>query len=93
MLSSCNEIKCFLTSANLQSHAKKGKITKDKLETVLSLLQGVLEYDSFKDVDLVIEVNSSKKCLLLFFFNLENYMINKFKYREQHKLYESQLKF
>lgn len=41
--------------ANLQSHAKKGKITKDKLETVLSLLKGVLDYDSFKDVDLVIE--------------------------------------
>ncbi|KAL8100997.1 glyoxysomal fatty acid beta-oxidation multifunctional protein MFP-a-like [Apium graveolens] len=41
--------------ANLQSHAKKGKITKDKLETVLSQLKGVLDYDSFKDVDLVIE--------------------------------------
>ncbi|CAL9136207.1 unnamed protein product [Musa acuminata var. zebrina] len=41
--------------ANLQSRVRKGKMTQDKCERTLSLLTGVLDYESFKDVDLVIE--------------------------------------
>lgn len=32
-------------------------MTKEKLEMAESLLKGVLDYDSFKDVDLVVEVS------------------------------------
>ncbi|CAL4895620.1 unnamed protein product [Urochloa decumbens] len=41
--------------ANLQSHVRKGKMTQEKCEKTLSLLTGVLDYERFKDVDLVIE--------------------------------------
>ncbi|GLU08399.1 hypothetical protein SLE2022_253150 [Rubroshorea leprosula] len=41
--------------ANLQSRVKKGKMTQEKFERTFSLLRGVLDYESFKDVDLVIE--------------------------------------
>ncbi|WOL15754.1 glyoxysomal fatty acid beta-oxidation multifunctional protein MFP-a-like [Canna indica] len=41
--------------ANLQSRVRKGKMTEDKFERTLSLLTGVLDYESFRDVDLVIE--------------------------------------
>ncbi|KAL8157993.1 hypothetical protein AgCh_002629 [Apium graveolens] len=41
--------------ANLQSRVKKGRMTQQKFEKTFSLLKGVLDYDSFKDVDLVIE--------------------------------------
>ncbi|KAK3000976.1 hypothetical protein RJ639_047317 [Escallonia herrerae] len=41
--------------SNLQSHVNKGKMTQEKLKTSLSLLKGVLDYDCFTDVDLVIE--------------------------------------
>ncbi|KAF8369362.1 hypothetical protein HHK36_012379 [Tetracentron sinense] len=41
--------------ANLQSRVKKGKMTQEKLERTLSLLNGVLDYESFRDVDMVIE--------------------------------------
>ncbi|XAR48694.1 3-hydroxyacyl-CoA dehydrogenase [Bertholletia excelsa] len=41
--------------ANLQSHVKKGKMTKENSERTLSLLKGVLDYESFRDVDMVIE--------------------------------------
>ncbi|KAK6941016.1 3-hydroxyacyl-CoA dehydrogenase, NAD binding [Dillenia turbinata] len=41
--------------ANLQSRAKDGKMSLEKLDKTFSLLRGVLEYDSFRDVDLVIE--------------------------------------
>lgn len=43
-------------SANLQSRVKKGKMTQEKFEKSISLLTGVLDYESFKDVDMVIEV-------------------------------------
>lgn len=33
-------------------------MTQEKIERTLSRLNGVLSYDSFKDVDLVIEVSS-----------------------------------
>ncbi|XP_078439828.1 multifunctional protein 2 [Wolffia australiana] len=41
--------------ANLESRVKKGKMTEERLEKALSLLAGVLDYESFKGVDLVIE--------------------------------------
>ncbi|CAA7017110.1 unnamed protein product [Microthlaspi erraticum] len=41
--------------ANLQSRVKKGKMSKEKFEKTMSLLKGSLDYESFRDVDLVIE--------------------------------------
>ncbi|KAJ4843076.1 hypothetical protein Tsubulata_042022 [Turnera subulata] len=41
--------------ANLQSRVKKGAMSQEKFEKTLSLLKGALEYESFKDVDMVIE--------------------------------------
>ncbi|OAY56031.1 glyoxysomal fatty acid beta-oxidation multifunctional protein MFP-a [Manihot esculenta] len=41
--------------ANLKSRVKKGKMSQEKFEKTLSLLKGVLDYESFKDVDMVIE--------------------------------------
>jgi len=41
--------------ANLQSRVKKGKMTQEKFEKTLSLLKGALDYESFRDVDMVIE--------------------------------------
>ncbi|XWS53595.1 hypothetical protein CRYUN_Cryun10bG0014800 [Craigia yunnanensis] len=41
--------------ANLQSRVKKGKMTQEKFEKTISLLSGVLDYESFRDVDMVIE--------------------------------------
>lgn len=49
------DCKSFLL-ANLQSRVKKGKMTEDKLGKTMSLLQGSLDYESFRDVDIVIEV-------------------------------------
>ncbi|XP_073277486.1 peroxisomal fatty acid beta-oxidation multifunctional protein MFP2-like [Primulina huaijiensis] len=40
---------------NLQSRVKKGAMTQEKLEKTLSLLKGALDYESFRDVDMVIE--------------------------------------
>ncbi|XP_047042556.1 glyoxysomal fatty acid beta-oxidation multifunctional protein MFP-a-like [Lolium rigidum] len=40
---------------NLQSRVSKGKMTKEKYEKTLSLLTGVLDYEKFKNMDLVIE--------------------------------------
>lgn len=48
-----------LCSANLQSRVRKGQMTQEKFEKTLSLLKGVLDYESFRDVDLVIEVRCS----------------------------------
>ncbi|CAH1417562.1 unnamed protein product [Lactuca virosa] len=53
LVSALGEIK-----ANLQSHLMAGKMTTEKLERAVSLLKGVLNYDSFKDVDLVVEALS-----------------------------------
>ncbi|XVE65595.1 hypothetical protein DITRI_Ditri08aG0012800 [Diplodiscus trichospermus] len=41
--------------ANLQSRVKKGKMTEEKFEKTISLLRGVLDYESFRDVDMVME--------------------------------------
>ncbi|KAL5996179.1 hypothetical protein ACLOJK_026253 [Asimina triloba] len=60
--------------ANLQSRVKKGKMTQEKFERTLSLLKGVLNYDNFRDVDMVIEAvieNASLKQQI--FGDLEKY--------------------
>ncbi|KAK2394935.1 peroxisomal fatty acid beta-oxidation multifunctional protein MFP2 [Trifolium repens] len=41
--------------ANLQSRVKKGQMTKEKFEKTISLLKGTIDYEGFKDVDMVIE--------------------------------------
>ncbi|KAF8011152.1 hypothetical protein BT93_J1695 [Corymbia citriodora subsp. variegata] len=41
--------------ANLQSRVKKGNMMQEKFEKTMSLLKGALDYESFKDVDMVIE--------------------------------------
>ncbi|KAK8619631.1 hypothetical protein V6N13_135913 [Hibiscus sabdariffa] len=41
--------------ANLQSRVKKGLMTQEKFEKTISLLRGVLDFESFRDVDMVIE--------------------------------------
>ncbi|CAI9288192.1 unnamed protein product [Lactuca saligna] len=47
----------------------KGKMTKEKLERTVSLLKGVLSYDSFKHVDLVVEAVEGKQV----YADLEHY--------------------
>ncbi|KAK1418990.1 hypothetical protein QVD17_28144 [Tagetes erecta] len=42
-------------NAILTSRVKKGNLTREKFEKTISRLKGVLDYESFKDVDLVIE--------------------------------------
>ncbi|CAA2997987.1 glyoxysomal fatty acid beta-oxidation multifunctional MFP-a [Olea europaea subsp. europaea] len=41
--------------ANLKSRVKKGNMSQEKYEKTLSLLKGALDYESFRDVDMVIE--------------------------------------
>ncbi|KAL0900730.1 hypothetical protein Bca101_084691 [Brassica carinata] len=41
--------------ANLQSRVKKGRMSQEKFEQTMSLLKGSLDYESFRDVDMVIE--------------------------------------
>ncbi|MCE2055900.1 hypothetical protein HAX54_043714 [Datura stramonium] len=41
--------------ANLEGHFKEGRMTQEHYKKACTLLKGVLSYDSFKDVDLVIE--------------------------------------
>ncbi|KAL3634630.1 hypothetical protein CASFOL_021684 [Castilleja foliolosa] len=41
--------------ANLQSRVKKGQMSQEKFEKTLSSLKGSLDYESFRDVDMVIE--------------------------------------
>ncbi|XP_076934705.1 peroxisomal fatty acid beta-oxidation multifunctional protein MFP2-like [Bidens hawaiensis] len=60
--------------ANLTSSVKKGKLTQEKFEKTISRLTGVLGYESFKDVDMVIEAvieNVSLKQQI--FLDLEKY--------------------
>jgi 3-hydroxyacyl-CoA dehydrogenase len=46
----------LFSSANLQSFVRKGRLTKLDYEKKLSLLSGVLDYEQFRDADVVIEV-------------------------------------
>ncbi|CAI7825061.1 unnamed protein product, partial [Closterium sp. NIES-53] len=41
--------------ANFQGRLKKGRMTQEQVDKILSLLKGTLSYDDFADVDLVIE--------------------------------------
>eukprot|EP00271_Cylindrocystis_brebissonii_P012925 TRINITY_DN32437_c0_g1_i1.p1 TRINITY_DN32437_c0_g1~~TRINITY_DN32437_c0_g1_i1.p1 ORF type:complete len:724 (-),score=169.85 TRINITY_DN32437_c0_g1_i1:675-2846(-) len=41
--------------ANFASRVKRGSMTKEKVEKILSLVKGTLEYDDFGSVDMVIE--------------------------------------
>ncbi|XP_058200097.1 glyoxysomal fatty acid beta-oxidation multifunctional protein MFP-a-like isoform X1 [Rhododendron vialii] len=59
---------------NLESQVKRGKMTQEKIERTLSRLNGVLSYDSFKDVDLVIEAVAENLCLKQqILFDIEKY--------------------
>ncbi|KAJ8441695.1 hypothetical protein Cgig2_019082 [Carnegiea gigantea] len=60
--------------ANLQSRVKKGKMTREKCEKTISLLQGALDYEGFRDVDMVIEAVIEKVSLKQqIFSDLEKY--------------------
>ncbi|KAL8028030.1 hypothetical protein ABFS82_14G131900 [Erythranthe guttata] len=48
---------------NLQNQVKHGKATQNDLEKAFSLLSGVLDYDNFKQVDLVIEAETESLSL------------------------------
>ncbi|KAK4759182.1 hypothetical protein SAY87_022313 [Trapa incisa] len=60
--------------ANLQSRVKKGVMTPEKFEKTMTLLKGVLDYESFRDVDMVIEAVIEKISLKQeIFSDLEKY--------------------
>ncbi|KAB1213965.1 Glyoxysomal fatty acid beta-oxidation multifunctional protein MFP-a [Morella rubra] len=60
--------------ANLQSHMKEGKMSQEKFEKTMSLLQRVISYESFKDVDMVIEaVTENVSLKQQIFADLEEY--------------------
>ncbi|KAL6185994.1 hypothetical protein ACLB2K_042116 [Fragaria x ananassa] len=60
--------------ANLQSRVKKGKMTREKFEKTFALLKGALDYESFRDVDMVIEAVIEKVSLKQeIFADLEKY--------------------
>ncbi|KAL0418854.1 UNVERIFIED_CONTAM: Glyoxysomal fatty acid beta-oxidation multifunctional protein MFP-a [Sesamum radiatum] len=61
-----------IVKENLQNRVKNGRATQEGLEKSLSLLEGVLDYGKFKDVDLVIEAESESLSLKQeIFSNLE----------------------
>lgn len=43
-------------------------MSKEKFEKTMSLLKGSLDYESFRDVDMVIEVIMNKKLKLFYWF-------------------------
>ena len=51
-------ISVIYLTANLRGLVVKGKLTQDKANKALLILKGSLDYSDFKDVDMVIEVNS-----------------------------------
>ncbi|KAL5228604.1 hypothetical protein ABZP36_016869 [Zizania latifolia] len=57
-----------------ESRVRKGKMTEERYEKALSLVTGVLDYERFKDVDLVIEaVIENVKLKQQIFADLEKY--------------------
>uniref|UniRef100_A0A0E0DM88 Uncharacterized protein n=1 Tax=Oryza meridionalis TaxID=40149 RepID=A0A0E0DM88_9ORYZ len=54
------------------SRVRKGKMTKEIYEKTLSLLTGVVDYERFKDVDLVIEESNTSNFYLAIYF-IEQY--------------------
>uniref|UniRef100_A0A0E0DM90 Uncharacterized protein n=1 Tax=Oryza meridionalis TaxID=40149 RepID=A0A0E0DM90_9ORYZ len=61
-----------MIKANLRSRVRKGKMTKEIYEKTLSLLTGVVDYERFKDVDLVIEESNTSNFYLAIYF-IEQY--------------------
>ncbi|KAF8725930.1 hypothetical protein HU200_020502 [Digitaria exilis] len=60
--------------ANLQRHVRKGKLSEEECEKTLSLLTGVLDYERFKEADLVIEaVTENVKLKQQIFAELERH--------------------
>ncbi|KAE9594228.1 hypothetical protein Lal_00001160 [Lupinus albus] len=60
--------------ANLQSRVKKGQMTQERFGKTISLLKGTIDYESFKDVDMVIEAVIEKVSLKQqIFADLEKY--------------------
>ncbi|XAR58418.1 3-hydroxybutyryl-CoA epimerase [Bertholletia excelsa] len=60
--------------ANLQTHLRKRKMTQENIDKIHSLLKAVLSYDSFKDMDLVIEaVTDNVSAKQQIFAELENH--------------------
>lgn len=49
----------FHLTANVRGLVTRGKLTKDKSDKALSMLNGALDYSDFRDVDMVIEVCNS----------------------------------
>eukprot|EP00250_Pteridium_aquilinum_P014650 c22116_g1_i1 orf=333-2501(+) len=59
---------------NLDSRARRGSLTKEKHTKAVSLIKGTLDYNDFKDVDLVIEaVIEDIPLKQQIFFDLERY--------------------
>ena len=48
-----------MLAGNLQSRVKKGKMSEEKFEKIFSLVQGAVDYENFRDVDMVIEVSAA----------------------------------
>ncbi|KAJ8528817.1 hypothetical protein K7X08_030461 [Anisodus acutangulus] len=66
--------KVAILGANLQSRVNKGKLSREKFEKALSLLKGTLDYESFRDVDMVIEAVTEDLSLKQhIFMTLEKY--------------------
>ncbi|XP_066306293.1 peroxisomal fatty acid beta-oxidation multifunctional protein MFP2-like isoform X1 [Miscanthus floridulus] len=60
--------------ANLQSRVRIGEMTEERYEKAMSLVTGVLDYERFKDVDLVIEaIIENVKLKQQIFADLEKY--------------------
>ncbi|KAA3462472.1 glyoxysomal fatty acid beta-oxidation multifunctional protein MFP-a isoform X2 [Gossypium australe] len=59
---------------NLQDHVKQGKLAEVKLDKILSLCKGVLHYEGFREVDMVIEaVTGNISLKQRIFAELESY--------------------
>ncbi|KAJ0035862.1 hypothetical protein Pint_24492 [Pistacia integerrima] len=71
------EVRINKVRANLQNRLKKGKMTQEKFDKTMFLLKGALDYESFKDVDMVIEaVIENVSLRQQFFSDLEKYCLS-----------------
>ena len=61
----------FFYPGNLQSFVRKGQLTKEDCEKKFSLLSGVLDYEQFRDADLVIEVDPISMFSFFLFMHYE----------------------
>jgi 3-hydroxyacyl-CoA dehydrogenase len=60
-----NIVELFV-SANIKSRVKKGNMTQEGFEKALSLLRGALDYEQFRDADIVIEASQGRRCLVYY---------------------------